>query len=136
MFLTPGARKAFTKLRQAFVKALILNHFDPKYYIQIETDVFTYAISRILNQLTSDDLSRWYPILFFAKKMIPTETWYETLNGVLLTIVEVFKTWKHYLEGCKHKFLIYTDYNNLQRFLDTKSLSFSVKGGSVYNVRR
>ena len=32
-------KKAFIKLKQAFVKAPILNHFDPKHYIQIETDV-------------------------------------------------------------------------------------------------
>ena len=34
-FLTPGARLAFTKLRQAFVKAPILHHFDPKRHIQL-----------------------------------------------------------------------------------------------------
>ena len=28
-FLTPGAKLAFTELRQAFLKALILHHFDP-----------------------------------------------------------------------------------------------------------
>ena len=32
-FLTLGARLAFTKLRQAFVKALILHHFDPECHI-------------------------------------------------------------------------------------------------------
>ncbi len=56
LFLTPKARKAFTKLRQTFVEAPILNHFDPEHHIQIETDVSGYAISRIFSQLTSDDL--------------------------------------------------------------------------------
>ena len=32
-FLTPEARLAFTKLRQAFVKAPILHHFDPEHHI-------------------------------------------------------------------------------------------------------
>ena len=32
-FFTLGARLAFIKLRQMFVKALILHHFDPKHYI-------------------------------------------------------------------------------------------------------
>ena len=32
-FLTPGARLAFTELRQAFVKALILHHFDPERHL-------------------------------------------------------------------------------------------------------
>ena len=33
VFLTIDARKPFTKLRQAFIKAPIPNHFDPKHYI-------------------------------------------------------------------------------------------------------
>ncbi len=55
--------------------------------------------------------------------MIPAKTRYETHNGELLAIVEACKTWKHYLEGCKHKVPVLTDHNNLQRFMDTKSLS-------------
>ena len=55
--------------------------------------------------------------------MILAETCYETHNGELLAIIEAFKTWKHYLEGCKHKVLILIDYNNLRQFMDTKSLS-------------
>ncbi len=55
--------------------------------------------------------------------MIPAETRYETHDGELLAIVKAFKTWRHYLEGCKHKVLVLIDYNNLQRFLNTKNLS-------------
>ncbi len=55
--------------------------------------------------------------------MILAETQYETHNGELLAIIEVFQTWKHYQEGCKHGVLVLTDHNNLQRFRDTKSLS-------------
>ena len=32
-FLTPGAKLAFTKLRQVFFKAPILHHFDPECHI-------------------------------------------------------------------------------------------------------
>ena len=56
--------------------------------------------------------------------MIPAEAWYETHNGKLLAIVEAFKTWRYYLESCKHKILVLTDHNNLRYFIDTKSLSF------------
>ena len=55
--------------------------------------------------------------------MIPAETRYETHDGELLAIVEAFKTWHHYLEGCKHEVLVLTNYNNLRRFMGTKSLS-------------
>ena len=52
--------------------------------------------------------------------MIPAETWYETHDGELLAIVEAFKTWRHCLKVCKHEVLVFTDHNNLRRFMDTE----------------
>ena len=98
-FFTPGAKLAFTKLRQAFIKALILYHFDPEYHIRIETDVSGYTIGGVLSQLTSNNLGQWHPVAFFSRKIIPAETRYETHNDELLAIVEAFKTWRHYLKG-------------------------------------
>ena len=122
-FLTPGAKLAFTELRQAFFKAPILHHFDPECPIRIETDASGYTIGGVLNQLTSDDLGRWHLVAFFSCKMIPAKTRYETYDGKLLAIFEAFKTWKHYLKGSQHEVLVFTDFNNSRRFMDTKSLS-------------
>lgn len=55
-FLTPKARLAFARLRQAFIKATILHHFLPKWYIRVETNALGYAIGEILSQLTLDNL--------------------------------------------------------------------------------
>ena len=55
-FFISGARMIFTKLRQAFIKAPILHHFDLECHIRIETDESGYAISRVLSQLTLDNL--------------------------------------------------------------------------------
>ena len=57
-FFTPGARLAFTKLRQAFLKAPILYYFDPERHIRIETDALGYAISGVLSQLILDNLGQ------------------------------------------------------------------------------
>ena len=132
-FLTLKARAAFNRLWLAFTKAPILRHFDPESHIWIETDVSGYAIGGVLSQLASGtspdevvtkaNLGQWHPVAFFSRKMISAETQYETHNGELLAIVKAFKTWRHYVEGCKHKVLVLTDYNNLRCFMDTKSLS-------------
>ncbi len=50
-FLTFEAKKAFIYLQKTFVEALILRHFDPKYYIHIKTNVLRYAISEVLSQM-------------------------------------------------------------------------------------
>ena len=48
-FLISGARKAFTKLKQVFIKAPILYHFDPKRHIRVETDASGYTIVGVLS---------------------------------------------------------------------------------------
>ena len=121
-FLTSEANLAFLWMRQAFTEVLILYHFDPERQIRIETDTSGYAIGDILSQLTPES-GQWHPIAFFSRKMIPAETRYETHNQELLAIVQAFKTWCHYLEGCKFELLVLTDHNNLRRFMDTKNLS-------------
>ena len=132
-FFTPKARLAFIQLRQAFVEAPILHYFDPESHIRIEIDVSGYAIGGVLSQLSSgarpdgvitkDNLDQWHLVAFFSRRMIPAETWYKTYDGKLLAIVKAFKTWRHYLKGCKHEVLVLTDHNNLCCFMDTKSLS-------------
>ena len=70
-YLAPETKLAFTELRQAFLKASILHHFEPEYHMRIETDVSGYAIGRVLNQLILDDLDRYYLVAIFSCKMIP-----------------------------------------------------------------
>lgn len=39
----------FIKLKQVFIKVLILNNFDMKYHIYIKTNISRYIIGGILN---------------------------------------------------------------------------------------
>ena len=48
-FLTPNAKKIFNHLQLAYIKALILWHFDLENYIWIKTDISGYAIGKVLN---------------------------------------------------------------------------------------
>ena len=57
IFFTPGVRKIFNHLRQAFTESLILRHFDLEWHIRIETNTSSYAIGGVLSQLTSDHLT-------------------------------------------------------------------------------
>lgn len=56
-FLILRAKLAFSNFRQAFSKTPTLHHFDPEYYIWIETYVSSYTIDGIFSQLTSNDLA-------------------------------------------------------------------------------
>ena len=48
-FFTPNAKTALNYLQLAFIKALILSHFDPNYQISIKTYVLEYAIDELLS---------------------------------------------------------------------------------------
>ena len=127
IFLTSNAKKVFNQLRQVFTKAPILQHFDLEFDIWIETNASSYAIGGVLSQLTFDHLTsnqgQWHQMVYVSRKMIPVETQYKTYNAKLLAIIEAFKTWCHYLESCKYEVFVLTNYNNLWRFMDIKSLS-------------
>ena len=53
-FLTPNAKKALNYLWLAFIKALILQHFDLESHILIETNASSYAIDIVLSQFNVD----------------------------------------------------------------------------------
>ena len=123
-YLISAIKKAFNHLRHPFTQAPILQHFDPERHIRIEINVSGYAIGGVINQLTLDNLSPWHLMAYYLQKMISVKTQYKIHNNELLAIVKAFKTWRHYLEDCKHKVLVFTDHNNLWQFMDIKSLSF------------
>ena len=98
-YLTPATKKAFNHLRHAFIQVPIFQYFDPEWHIRIETLASDYAISGVLSELTLDNSGQWHPMAYYLQKMIPAKTWYKVHNGEFWTIVEVFKTCRHYLEG-------------------------------------
>ena len=121
-YLILNTKRAFDQLRKAFIKASILQHFDPEQYIRVKTDASGHAIGWVLSQLTNY-AGQWHPLAYFLRKMIPAKTRYKTYDSELLAIIKAFKTWWHYLEDCKYKVLVFTNHNNLCRFMDIKSLS-------------
>ena len=50
---------------------------------------------------------------FFFQKMILIEIQYEIYKSELMAIIKVLKTWKYYLESCKHEVLVFIEHNNL-----------------------
>ena len=90
--LPPKAREAFKQLKAAFMKAPLLQHFNPELHIRVETDASGFAISGIISQLQEDD-GHWHPVAFWSQKMTDIKTCYEAHNGELLAIIEVFKHW-------------------------------------------
>lgn len=74
LFLAARVGEVFTKLKQVFIEAPILNPLDLEHYIQIETDISSYGICEIFSQLILDDLGQQHPMAIFFQKIILAET--------------------------------------------------------------
>ncbi len=115
------AKQAFNQLRDAFMRASILRHFDSERHIRIEINAFDYAVASILSQ--SDDEDQWHLIAFWFRMMIDIERNYETHDQKLLVIVAMFKHWRHYVKDNYHTVKVLTDHNNLKSFMNVWKLN-------------
>ena len=121
-FLTSEIYEAFKRLRNAFFKAFILQHFDSTRFIRVKIDVSNKTIDEIFCQ--SDDQNHWHSIIYFSKKMISAKCKYEIHDKKFLIIIFAFKQWRHYLKEAKKQVFVLTNHRNFSRFMFTTKLSF------------
>ena len=90
--MTDRALDAFYILRQNFISAPLLRHFDQKLPIRVETDASKFAIRGILSQLfgASTD-AKWHPVAFYSRKLSPVKQRYKVYNSELIAVVFVFR---------------------------------------------
>jgi len=115
------AQASFDKLKSLFMSAPVLCHFDPELPVTLHADSSGFAISGIVSQPDANGIL--HPIAFWSRKCIPVECNYDSHNREMLTIVECFKHWHHYLEGSKHPIHVHSDHKNLETFMSTKILN-------------
>jgi transposase InsO family protein len=108
-------------LKQAFITAPILAHFDPNRECLVETDASDYVSAGILSQ--RDDDGVLHPVAYFSKKHSPAECNYEIYDKELMAIVRCFEEWRAELEGSSHVIEVLSDHKNLEYFMSTKLLS-------------
>jgi hypothetical protein len=87
----------------------------------VETNASDFALAATLSQIS--DNKKLHPNAFHARKFSPTEINYEIHNKELLTIVDLFKAWRRYLEGLLHMVQVFTDHKNLEYFMTTEVLN-------------
>ena len=113
----PEQDKVFEELKQRLTSAPILTHFYHDRTTVIETDASDFALECIWSQCLG---KRLHPVAFHSRKLNDAERNYEIHDNELLTILEAFREWKHYLLEAEEPVTVYTDHHNLQYFLMTK----------------
>lgn len=64
-----------------------------------------------------------HPCAFFSHQLTPTQRNYDIGNRELLAIKMALEEWRHWLEGARHPFLIWTDHKNLTYIQEAKRLN-------------
>ena len=89
--------------------------------MRVEADALDYATGGVLSMKCEN--RKWRPVAFISKSLNATEYNYEIHNKEMLAVIRCLETWRHYLEGAKLKFKIWTDHKNLQYFMTSQKLN-------------
>ena len=101
--LSEVALKVFKALKKIFMSASLLHYFDENKLMRVETDTSEFAIDRILTQqFEINSQLHWLSVVYYSKKLLDTEIWYDTDEQELLVIVKVMYHWHHYCWGARH----------------------------------
>ena len=87
----------------------------------METNASDYALAAILSIVNEDN--KVHPVAFHSCTFTAAELNYDTHDKELLAIFEVFKIWRHYLEGSAYPINVIMDHKNLEYFSTTKILT-------------
>jgi hypothetical protein len=112
---------AFDTLKERLLKEPVLYTANPEVSYEVETDASDYVFGGQLGQ--RDKEGKLHPVAFYSLKLKGPELNYAIYDKELMVIIEVFKEWKYYLIGIKHKIKVYTDYKNLTTFTIMKELN-------------
>jgi len=62
-------------------------------------------------------------VVFISKLLNTTEQNYEIHDKEIVAVIRCLEAWRHYLEGAKLEFEIWTDHKNLQYFITSQKLN-------------
>ena len=101
----------------AVATALILASPQDSELFCIEANSLDFASGAILSQQLPRE-EKWHLVAFYSKSLSLVERNYEIHDKEILAIICVLEEWRHFLEGARHPVEIWTDYKNLEYFID------------------
>ena len=66
---------------------------------------------------------RWRPVAYISKSLSDTEKNYEIHDKEMLAVIRCLEAWRHFLEGTRIKFKVWTDHKNLEYFMSSQKLN-------------
>ena len=114
-------QKAFEELKERFMTEPVLVTPDLDKEMRVEVNVSDFAMGGVLSMKCED--KRWRPVVYISKSLNKAERNYEIHDKEILAIIQCLEAWRHFLEGAKDCFEIWTDYKNLEYFMKAQKLN-------------
>ncbi|KAF7640827.1 hypothetical protein LDENG_00011580, partial [Lucifuga dentata] len=103
------AEEAFRDLKSRFTSSPILQMPEPDRQLVVEVDASDVGVGAVLSQRSAAD-QKLHPCAFFSRRLTPAEKNYDIGNRELLAVKLALEEWRHWLEGSKVPFLVWTDH--------------------------
>jgi len=126
-------QKAFEELKKRFTTELVLVTPDLDKEIRVEADASDFATGGVLSMKCEDE--KWRPVAYISKLLNEAERNYEIHDKEMLAIIRCLEAWRHFLEGAKDWFEIWTDHKNLEYFMKVQKLNRRQARWSLYLSR-
>ena len=124
-------QSAFDTLKGLITSTPILVSPDNTRPFLIKADSLDFATGAVLSQQTLED-GNWHPVAFLSKSLSAIEQNYEIHDKEMLAIIRAMEEWRHFLEGAKHGFEVWTDHKNLEYFWSAKKLNWRQAWWSLF----
>ena len=113
--------EAFERLKEIFTLEPVLAAPDLDKEMRVEADASDYTMGGVLSMRCEDE--RWRPVAYISKSLSDTEKNYEIHNKEMLAVIRCLEAWRHFLEGARIKFKVWTDHKNLEYFMSSQKLN-------------
>jgi len=126
-------QKAFEELKERFMTKPVLVTPDLDKEMRVEADALDFAMGGVLSMKCEDE--RWRPVAYISKSLNEAERNYEIHDKEILAIIRCLEAWRHFLEGAKGRFEIWTNHKNLEYFMKAQKLNRRQARWSLYLSR-
>ena len=100
---------------------------------RVEADTSNFATGGVLSTKCEDNL--WRPVAFISKSLNEIEQNYKIHDKEILGVIRCLETQRHFLEGTRSKFEIWTDHKNLEYFMTSQNLNCKQARWALYLSR-
>ena len=114
-------QKAFKQLKGIFTTRPLLVAPDLDKEFKVKADASNFVTGGVLSIKCEDN--KWKPIAYISKSLNETKQNYEIHDKVILVVIRCLEVWRHFLEGAKGKFEIWSDHKNLEYFMSNQKLN-------------